>query len=294
MKSRLLFALFFLSLGADLVLIGPHPDWRMLPAALVGWYVADMVSGLVHMYMDYRPCIPGTGVRELYFWEGSRDSPEFRALQAAVYARISTFERIVYDFKRHHPNPDQLGRNGNFQLMKEPVFLSTLPVSLLLNLVFLLVPTPGWLIVGVVVLILGASMTQVFHATLHRRDVGFCVRAMRRLGLLMSVSAHKLHHDTLRKDFSVISGWSKWTNNGTMTAQNGGGIVRVESSPVTEDRWRDDGDVQYRLLVYRRQGVNVILAGPTRADVRYVGALDRAWTPMHTENGSVLRALPRF
>ena len=56
-----------------------------------------------------------------------------------------------------------------------------------------------------VVLILGASMTQIFHATLHRRDVGFCVRAMRRLGLLMSVSAHKLHHDTLRKDFSVIS-----------------------------------------------------------------------------------------
>ena len=208
MKSRLLFALFFLSLGADLVLIGPHPDWRMLPAALLGWYVADMVSGLVHMYMDYRPCIPGTGVRELYFWEGPRDSPEFRALQAAVYTRISTFERIVYDFKRHHPNPDQLGRNGNFQLMKEPVFLSTLPVSLLLNLVFLLVPTPGWLIVGVVVLILGASMTQVFHATLHRRDVGFVVRAMRRLGLLMSVSAHQLHHDTLRKDFSVISGWS--------------------------------------------------------------------------------------
>jgi hypothetical protein len=31
---------------------------------------------------------------------------------------------------------------------------------------------------------------------------------MRRLGLLMSVSAHQLHHDTLKHDFSVISGWS--------------------------------------------------------------------------------------
>lgn len=50
-----------------------------------------------------------------------------------------------------------------------------------------------------VVLILGVRMTQVFHAALHRRDVGFGVRAMRRLGLLMSVSAHKLHHDTLRR-----------------------------------------------------------------------------------------------
>ena len=208
MKSRLLFALFFLSLGVDFVLIGPHLDWRMLPAALAGWYAADMASGLVHMYMDYRPCIPGTGLRELYFWEGSRDSPEFLARQAAVYARISTFERIVYDFKKHHPMPDLLGRHGMLYLMKGPVFLLTLPVSLALNLVFLLVPTPGWLIAGVAVFILGASMTQAFHGALHRQNVGFGVRAMRRLGLLMSVSSHKLHHETLTRDFSVISGWS--------------------------------------------------------------------------------------
>ena len=208
MKSRFLFGLYFLSLALDLVIAAFHPDWRMIPAAFVGWYLADMVSGVVHMYMDYRPCIPGTGVRDLYFWEGPRDSPEFYALQAAVYARISTFERVVYDFKRHHPNPDQLGRNRMSQLMKEPVFLVTLPVSLALNIVFFLVPTPGWLIVGMVVLILGSSMTQVFHATLHRQDIGIGFRVMRRLGLLMSVSAHQLHHDTLKHDFSVISGWS--------------------------------------------------------------------------------------
>ena len=94
------------------------------------------------------------------------------------------------------------------QLMKEPVFLIMLPVSLALNLVFLLVPTPGWLIVGVIVFIIGASMTQVFHAALHRKDIGFGFRVMRRLGLLMSVPAHQLHHDTLKRDFSVISGWS--------------------------------------------------------------------------------------
>jgi hypothetical protein len=70
-------------------------------------------------------------------------------------------------------------------------------------------------------------------------------------------------------------------------------VVKAMGVP-DEDRWRDDGDVQYRLLVYRRQGINVIFAGRTRADVRYVGALDRAWNPMHTGNGPILRALPRF
>jgi hypothetical protein len=89
-------ALFFFSLAFDLVLSVGHLDWRVVPAALVGWYLADLASGLVHMYMDYRPCIPGTGLRELYFWEGDRDGPAFLAAQAEVYARISRFERIVY------------------------------------------------------------------------------------------------------------------------------------------------------------------------------------------------------
>ena len=70
-------------------------------------------------------------------------------------------------------------------------------------------------------------------------------------------------------------------------------VVRAIGVPDV-DQWRDGGDLQYRVLVYKRQGINVILAGRARADVRYVGALDRAWNPVHTGNGSVLRALPRF
>jgi hypothetical protein len=31
---------------------------------------------------------------------------------------------------------------------------------------------------------------------------------MRRLGLLMTPSAHSVHHATLERDFSVINGWS--------------------------------------------------------------------------------------
>jgi hypothetical protein len=130
------------------------------------------------------------------------------ARQGEVYARISLFERIVYDFKKHHPMPDLLGRHGMLHLMKAPVFLITLPVSLALNLAFALTAPPAWLLVGAVVLILGASMTQAFHGSLHRPDVGPVVRAMRSAGLLMRPASHKYHHDTLTRDFSVISGWS--------------------------------------------------------------------------------------
>jgi len=233
MKARLLFALFFSSLAFDLLCIGPHLDWRMIPAALIAWYGADLVSGLVHMYMDYRPCIPGTGLKDLYFWQGSRDSPEFHAKQAEVYARISLFERIVYDFKKHHPMPDLLGRHGMLHLMAAPVFLVTLPLSLVLSLVIALTSPPGWGIVGIVVFLLGASMTQGFHGALHAPKVGPGVRLMRGLGLLMKPSAHKYHHDTLDRDFSVINGWSNPVVNFVARSLLRAGVLSAEGLEPT-------------------------------------------------------------
>ena len=104
--------------------------------------------------------------------------------------------------------PDLLGRHGMLHLMKAPVFLVTLPISLVASVLIALTSPPGWLIVGIVVLLLAASMTQAFHGALHKKDVGPVVRAMRGAGLLMKPSAHDYHHNTLDRDFSVINGWS--------------------------------------------------------------------------------------
>ena len=233
MKANALICLFLASLALDFALIGAHPGWLMIPAALAGWYLADLASGLVHMYMDYRPCVPGTGLKDLYFWEGPRDSPEFLAKQREVYARISLFERVVYDFKKHHPFPDLLGRHSIWYLMKAPVMFVTLPLSLALNLVFWLTSPPGWLIVGAVTLLLGASLSQGFHGSLHRSDVGWGVRAMRRVGLLMSQTAHKKHHATLTQDFAVINGWSNPLVNFCTTALLRMRVLRSEGLEPT-------------------------------------------------------------
>jgi len=208
MRDKYLFTLFFVSLAADLALAAPSLGWSAIPAALAGWYAADLASGLVHMTMDYNPCRPGTGLRDLYFWDGPRDSAEFQVKQDEVYARISRFERVVYDFKKHHPFPDLLGRHNFLHLMKGPTFVVVLPISLALNAVFLALRPPGWLLVGVVVTLLGAAMSQAFHGALHRDDVGRTLRLLRRLRLVMSRSAHQAHHDSLTQDFAVVNGWS--------------------------------------------------------------------------------------
>jgi len=199
--------LFVLSLALNLWFAGA-PDWRWIPAALAAWYVADLLSGLTHIYMDYRPCTPGVGLDEMFHYAGSRESADYLTLRDRVMPRISPFERLVYDFKNHRPRPDALGRRSFVVQIGSTILFVSLPVSILLNLLCLALAVPGWLIAGAIVLIVGGTLAQYFHGTLHRVDNPWIVRAMRRVGLLMTPEAHALHHATLRQDFATNTGWS--------------------------------------------------------------------------------------
>jgi hypothetical protein len=198
---------FVLSLLLNLWFAGV-PDWRWIPAAFAAWYVADLLSGLTHMYMDYRPCTPGIGLDRMFHYSGSRESEEYVALRAEVLPRISPFERLVYDFKNHHPRPEALGRRPFLVQIGSTIIFAALPFSILLNLLSLEIAIPGWLIAGLVVLTIGGTLAQYFHGTLHRPDNPWIVNARRRIGLLMTPEAHALHHATLRRDFATNTGWS--------------------------------------------------------------------------------------
>jgi hypothetical protein len=199
--------LFALSMLLNLWFAGP-PAWTWIPAALAAWYLADLMSGLTHMYMDYRPCTPGIGLDKVFHYAASRESADYLALRDAVMPRISPFERLVYDFKNHHPRPDALGRRPFLVQIGSTILFVTLPTSLALNGLCTLVAIPGWAIAGMVVFIIGGTLAQYFHGTLHRADNPWIVNAMRRLGLLITPEAHAVHHATLRQDFATNTGWS--------------------------------------------------------------------------------------
>jgi len=208
MKVRItLFALACV-LAADFVWLLQAPSLWMLPAALAGWYVADMMSGVVHMYMDYKPSRPGVGLDKLFFYTGSRESAEYLALRDAAFAQLNPLERLIYDFKNHHPRPDALGRRSMLVQIGSTVMSTTLPFAILANLAFLLLPLPPLLLAGLLSFVTGASFAQYFHGTLHRTDNPWPIRLMRWLGLLMKAEDHVRHHETLTCDFSTINGWS--------------------------------------------------------------------------------------
>lgn len=185
-----------------------HPSWLALPALLLGWYLADMASGLIHMTFDYLPCPTGKGLDLIYFYEGSRESEEYLGLRRAAMARINPFWRLVYDFKNHHPRPDALGRRTITEQIWSTVLVASVPFALVVTALCLGLGLPGWVAAGSVSFLVGASYAQFFHGTLHRPNNPWIVNAMRRVGLLMTPEAHQLHHDTLRRDFATNCGWS--------------------------------------------------------------------------------------
>jgi hypothetical protein len=199
---------FAVSLAGNCYLGVAAADWRVIPAMLFGWFLADVASGIVHMYMDYRPCRPGVGLAELYFYQGSRESTEYLALRRAAMRRIGPVERLVFDFKNHHPRPDALGRRSFFTLTGSTILAGALPVSLLINLAAWLWPIPGWAMAGAATFLLGGALAQYFHSSLHRDDLPAVIVAMRRVGLLMTPAAHAKHHASLRRDFATNNGWS--------------------------------------------------------------------------------------
>ncbi len=201
-------ALFVAATAFNIAAVAADPGWLIVPAVVAGWFFADMASGLVHMYMDYRPCPEGKGLAALYFYQGSRASEGYRTRFAEAMRGLSPVERLAYDFKNHHPRPDALGRRDMWRQIGSTLLLGTLPGALILALAVVFTDIPGWLTAGFISLQIGSTFAQYFHGSLHRDDNPPPVRALRRIGLLMSPAAHRKHHATLDRDFATNCGWS--------------------------------------------------------------------------------------
>ncbi|WP_243395797.1 fatty acid desaturase family protein [Sphingomonas oleivorans] len=225
MWTRAAFRLFLASLALNLFWLMAPLDWRVVPAMVAGWYLADLMSGIVHMYMDYRPCRAGVGLDVLYFYEGSRESEEFLRLRDETMRRIGPFERLVFEFKNHHPRPHALGRRTLLRQIGSTVIVASLPFSLLLNMANLLWPVPAWATAGAVTFLLGGTFAQYFHGSLHCERVPGFITLLRKAGLLMTPAAHQLHHDSLQRDFATNNGWSNPLLNAVFRALRRRGML---------------------------------------------------------------------
>lgn len=228
MLTCLAIAALVVLLLADAVIAVSASGWWLIAAALAGWFLADLMSGVVHMVMDYRPSPAGVGLEQLYFYKGSRESDAYLAMRRAAFARLTPIQRITYDFKNHHPRPDALGRRSMLTQIGATVLFATLPFALVANAVLALTGWPAPLAALLISFLVGATFAQYFHGTLHRADNPRAVRLMRQLRLLMRPEDHCRHHETLAYDFSTINGWSNPVINAVFRLAHRRGWLRDE------------------------------------------------------------------
>jgi len=70
-------------------------------------------------------------------------------------------------------------------------------------------------------------------------------------------------------------------------------VIRALGEPA-EDHWLVNAGAQYEALAYPQHRLYVILTGQDRENVRYAGAMDWNWRPVHGPGYHLLRRLPKF
>ncbi len=153
----------------------------VLPAFLLGYLFADLVSGTAHWFCD------------TFFEENT-----------PVIGRI-----VIQPFRDHHFHPHRITRyrfieqdTTNFFLMLPPLLVAF----------WLGAPRPGaggalfWCCCQLG-LSAGLFGTNLFHKRAHAREPPAVVRWLQRSGLVLGPERHQRHHHDYSRGFCVTSGW---------------------------------------------------------------------------------------
>lgn len=185
-RPVLIRAIELVSLAAFLVLFvrqvqGLAAIWQgalswliVLPGALVGYFVSDVVSGLGHWFCD------------TFFEE---DTP--------VIGRM-----IIAPFREHHRDPMALTRHGLAELTGNS--------ALVLSPVLLYGPTQSLFYQGfILAFAFGIMGTNLFHAWAHMENPGRLVRLLQGAHVILTRAHHARHHRGAHDEaYCVTTGWA--------------------------------------------------------------------------------------
>jgi hypothetical protein len=150
--------------------------WRQLTCgylALVplGWFLADLGSGLYHLTLDH---LPPSGHAPL--------------------------RRQAADFQDHHYEPRNFLRGGLAGLLLFP----GAPLSVLFAGLAVVLPAP--LAALVWSFAVGAGLTQVSHGLAH--EPTWWAKPLQAARLILPPAEHGRHHLNSERDYCVLSGWA--------------------------------------------------------------------------------------
>lgn len=164
-----------------LALIAGHSPWLALPAFVVGYLLADLMSGVAHWFCD------------TFFDE-----------ETPIIGK-----RLIQPFRDHHVHP---GRITGYRFIEQDTanfFLMLVPLAVAF---WLGAPRPGsvaalagWCcFLG---LAGGSFCTNLFHKWAHMPQPPTTARWLQASGLILDAERHRHHHRDHSRGFCVTSGW---------------------------------------------------------------------------------------
>ena len=153
----------------------------VLPALVLGYLFADLLSGTAHWFCD------------TFFEE---DTPIIGPL-------------VIQPFREHHVHPERITR---YRFIEQDTTNFFLLLPLLALALWLGAPRPG--VQGVLFwccalagLSAGSFGTNLFHKWAHSRKAPVVVGWLQRSGLILGPERHQRHHRDYSRGFCVTSGW---------------------------------------------------------------------------------------
>jgi len=212
--QRVLIAAYFAVVFLCLWLINwSHFSWlSFILVSYIGLLVADFISGLIHLYIDYRPLNVQKGYDRLYDFEGDRNSAEFLAMKAEIQRNSSWFDTTIYSFKMHHRTalPNILMHYRDFFIEAVTPSFILLLCSLFVSFVFPVSPWSTYLAFFDVVVAVTALHSDIIHAWVHgSRTMPIGVkfaRFMLKYKLMYSMKTHGVHHKDGLTGFCFVIG----------------------------------------------------------------------------------------
>ncbi|MBI3403847.1 MAG: kua-ubiquitin conjugating enzyme hybrid localization domain protein [Acidobacteria bacterium] len=178
------FFVCFVLLILRLVSIPLHTiHWLLIAlAALLGYLLADFVSGWMHWFCD------------TFFEEDT----------------LFIGPLIIAPFRDHHRNPLGMTHHGFLELNGNTCLALTPVMAGFLWMDIYRWPEAFSIFLTATMLFFTASVfgTNLFHRAAHEPSPLFFVRTLQNLGVILSPGKHHLHHEApYRKSYCVTSGW---------------------------------------------------------------------------------------
>lgn len=208
--------------------------WSFFLVSYIAIWVADFVSGLIHLYIDYRPLNFAKGFGTLYDYKGNRGSDEFIQLKRSIMQHASWFDHTVYSFKIHHRDAS----SNKFKLYRDFFLEFVAPASMLLLcslFVSFLFPSHAYsahLAYFDVLVSVTALHADHIHVCVHGSATmlwGNRIAAfLQKYKLIYAYKTHALHHKDGLTGFCFVTGHANFAVNWICKHLLRRGIIRSD------------------------------------------------------------------